>query len=84
MSIINCPESTQEHDQQCVICKGEQPLYKLTAGYLANDGTQAFACNCHFFDGKLYSGWAAFTADQRALSDRSNALNEVYDAQLIC
>jgi hypothetical protein len=84
MSIVNCPDDSQDYGRQCVICGNKQPLHALTAGYLTADGLQAFACNYHFFDGKLYAGWAAFTADQRALSDRSNALNEVYNAQLIC
>lgn len=52
--------------ERCAICGRNVQLAHLTVGMVTANGTQAFACNGHFWDKNLFiTGWADCMADGR-------------------
>jgi hypothetical protein len=50
---------------RCEICDATKTLSDIAAGALRWDGSQAFACNSHFYDAdRLVAGWADFAHAQ--------------------
>jgi len=68
MAIISLPSSLTDIDALvCAICSVRLTLERATAGLLAGDGHQAFACVSHLSEvEKLINGWADYIAKERS------------------
>lgn len=67
MSIVQLPNNEPlPATFTCAICDKQIPPKQATAGFMAWDRTQTFACESHFWSGAQYIlGWVDFINKQR-------------------
>jgi len=59
----------------CIICYESVSLSQATAGSLHADGSQAFACDRHFYTRETWiTAWAMFDAEQDAMTHEPQCL----------